>query len=86
MQAEKLFQSKEFCFEQYKTSLYNSNYERSKREKNKKREILNKIKNIYILSCSDFTGGSVVKNLPSNAGDVGSIPGQGIRSRMPRVS
>ena len=25
----------------------------------------------------DFPGGSVVKNLPSNAGDVGSIPDQG---------
>ena len=25
----------------------------------------------------DFPGGPVVKNLPSNAGDAGSIPGQG---------
>ena len=25
----------------------------------------------------DFPGGSVVKNLPANAGDVGSIPGPG---------
>ena len=25
----------------------------------------------------EFPGGSVVKNLPSNAGDVGSIPGLG---------
>ena len=25
----------------------------------------------------DFPGGSVVKNLPANAGDVGSIPGSG---------
>ena len=25
----------------------------------------------------DFPGGSVVKNLPANAGDVGSIPGLG---------
>ena len=25
----------------------------------------------------DFPGGSVVKNLPANAGDMGSIPGQG---------
>ena len=24
-----------------------------------------------------FTGGSVVKNLPANAGDMGSIPGLG---------
>ena len=26
---------------------------------------------------SDFPGGSVVKNLPANAGDEGSIPGSG---------
>ena len=25
----------------------------------------------------DFTGGSVVQNLPANAGDTGSIPGSG---------
>ena len=25
----------------------------------------------------DFSGGSAVKNLPANAGDVGSIPGSG---------
>ena len=28
----------------------------------------------------DFPGGPVVKNLPSNAGDAGSIPGQGIKT------
>ena len=32
----------------------------------------------------DFPGGPVVKNPPSNAGDMGSIPGLG-RSHMPRV-
>ena len=31
----------------------------------------------------DFPGGSVVKNLPANAGETGSIPGPG-RSHMPR--
>ena len=31
----------------------------------------------------DFPGGAVVKNLPANAGDMGSIPGPG-RSHMPR--
>ena len=31
----------------------------------------------------DFPGGSVVKNLPANPGDMGSIPGPG-RSHMPR--
>ena len=27
----------------------------------------------------DFPGGPVVKNLPSNAGDIGSIPGRGTK-------
>ena len=31
----------------------------------------------------DFPDGSMVKNLPANAGDMGLIPGPG-RSRMPR--
>ena len=31
----------------------------------------------------DFPGGSVVKNLPSNAGDMGLIPGQ--RTKIPRA-
>ena len=30
----------------------------------------------------DSPGGPVVKNLPSNAGDLGSIPGQGTRIHM----
>ena len=30
----------------------------------------------------DFPGGPVVKNPPSNAGDMGSIPGQELRSHM----
>ena len=30
----------------------------------------------------DFPGGAVVKNLPANAGDMGSIPGPG-KSHMP---
>ena len=33
---------------------------------------------IYIYVCIwDFPGGSVVKNLPANAGDVNSVPGLG---------
>ena len=32
----------------------------------------------------DSAGGPVVKNLPSNAGDVGSIPGQG--TKVPHVA
>ena len=31
----------------------------------------------------DFPGGPVVKNLPSNIGDMGSIPGQGTKSLCP---
>ena len=31
----------------------------------------------------DFSGGTVVKNPPANAGDTGLIPGLG-RSRMPQ--
>ena len=27
--------------------------------------------------CMDFSGGTMVKNLPANAGDMGSIPGWG---------
>ena len=30
----------------------------------------------------DFTGGTVVKNMPANAGDMGLIPGLG-RAHMP---
>ena len=33
----------------------------------------------------DFPGGTVVKNLPANAGDTGSSPGPG-RSHMPQLS
>ena len=33
--------------------------------------------------CWDFPGGTVVKNLPANAGDMGSSPGP-VRSHMPR--
>ena len=32
----------------------------------------------------DFLGGSVVKNLPCNAGDTGSIPGLG--TKVPQVA
>ena len=32
-----------------------------------------------IQETEDFPGGPVVKNLPSNAGDLGSIPGQGTK-------
>ena len=34
---------------------------------------------------SDFPGGAVVKDLPANAGDTGSIPGPG-RSHMPQTN
>ena len=32
----------------------------------------------------DFPGGPVVKNLPYNAGNTGSIPGQGTEIHMPQ--
>ena len=34
-------------------------------------------------NAQDFLGGTVVKNLPANAGDTGSSPGPG-RSHMPQ--
>ena len=36
-----------------------------------------------ITGLGDFPGGTMVKNPPANAGDMGSIPGPG-RSHMPR--
>ena len=36
------------------------------------------------IQCGDFPGGPVVKNPPSNAGDVGSIPGWG--TKIPRAA
>ena len=36
----------------------------------------------YKLWYRDFPGGAVVKNMPANAGDMGSSPGPG-RSHMP---
>ena len=35
-------------------------------------------------SMGDFPGGPVIKNLPSNSGNVGSIPGQG--SKIPHAT
>jgi len=34
---------------------------------------------MYLNTTQDFPGGPVVKNLPCNAGDLGSIPGGGIK-------
>ena len=34
---------------------------------------------VLIKDSRDFPGGPVVKNLPSNAGDAGLIPGQGTK-------
>ena len=38
--------------------------------------VLPTVKNSY---SQDFPGGPVIKNLPSNVGDVHSIPGQGTK-------
>ena len=40
--------------------------------------------NGQLKSTKDFPGGPVGKNLPSNAGDADSIPGQEQRSHMPK--
>ena len=40
---------------------------------------------IVIKNMGGFAGGSVVKNLPANAGDMGSSPGPG-SSHMPQSS
>ena len=37
-----------------------------------------RIINIFFFKCGNFPGGSVVKNLPANAGGTGSIPGSGV--------
>ena len=37
-----------------------------------------------MMAAWDFPGGPVVKNLPSNAGDAGSIPGRG--TKIPRAA
>ena len=42
----------------------------------------NKIDTLIKISFGGFPGGAVVKNLPANAGDMGSSPGPG-RSHMP---
>ena len=42
------------------------------------------IENWIKKSGKDLPGGPVVKNLPSNAGDAGSIPGQG--TKVPHVA
>ena len=38
-----------------------------------------KVSNLNLKQWGGFPGGPVVKNLPSNSGDVGSIPGQGTK-------
>ena len=43
---------------------------------------MNSIKTIKMVHIRGFPGGAVVKNLPANAGDTGSIPGPE-RSHMP---
>ena len=48
----------------------------------KKKKKMVKQKNIHKNQGLGFPGGSVVKNLPANAGDTSSIPGLG-RCHMP---
>ena len=42
------------------------------------------VKNQNHIIVSDFPGGAVEKNLPANAGDTGSIPGQ--ESKVPQAT
>ena len=44
---------------------------------------IHEINKSYNKEWQDFPGGAVVKNLPANAGDMGSSPGPG-RSHMPQ--
>ena len=54
------------------------------RAEGKRRPISEMIYKILIKNNEgDFPGGTVVKNLPANAGDMGSSPGPG-RSHMPQ--
>ena len=39
---------------------------------------------LMIMTLGDFLVGSAVKNLPCNAWDMGLVPGQELRSHMPR--
>ena len=39
---------------------------------------------VFQESSLSFPGGSVVKNLPANSGDMGSIPGLG-RTHLPQI-
>ena len=41
------------------------------------------LKNAVKVSVGDFSGGPMVKNLPCNAGDMGSIPGWGTKIPHP---
>ena len=52
-------------------------------KKKKRMMIINKHLKKKKKNAQDFLGGTVVKNLPANAGDTGSSPGPG-RSHMPQ--
>ena len=58
--------------------LYNDNRMKFQRKQQNNKIIDKFVRKIYVLG---FPGSSVVKNLPANAGDMGSIPGPG-RSHM----
>ena len=45
--------------------------------------MMSRVLEFYLQKNQGFPGGAVVKNLPANAGDMGSSPGLG-RSHMPR--
>ena len=63
--------NKKQCHQQRKKRKQSENFE-------ERREYIN-----HILP-RDFSGGPVVKNLPFNAGDVGSVPDRGTVSHRPK--
>ena len=58
---------------------YSEYSEYTKTSYNLKKNTQKKKKNLIKNWARDFPGGPVVKNLPSNAGDTGSIPGRGTK-------
>ena len=69
------------------STLNSHNISQQSQEKNKSDYLSHKIffKKLNKKSINrDFPGGPVVKNLPSNAGDTGSIPGRG--AKIPRAA
>ena len=48
-------------------------------EKNNNNKIIFFYEKKIVNHCGDFSGGSVVRNMPANTGDTGPIPGRGTK-------